>query len=621
MASVRAFLSRFQFEYLRDALLGVFRRFPLPFLCCAAGTLLPILEIHDVKPLSDEMLTRTMLLLVYGFGASAALRLYAEAARLPRTAEFGLCALSAAALAALSFGTAHFGAPHLFAGAGIALAALFAPYVGRAASDDSVWFFNYLNGMSAVIAGLSAFVLCLGLLAIYGSMDYLLYDMKLPREVYGDIWCFGWLFFAPVALLHQVSTQFHFEKSECAIPKGVSFIANYLAVPLVLIYTWVLYVYFLKIAVQWELPKGNLAYMVMGFGSAGSAARLAVFPMRETGTKLLQQFYKYFYPLMIVPLVLLAIGLYTRIHAYGITEDRYAIALGLAWLTILTVWALLRPSEIRLKHVPIVLSALFLLAAAGPWGVSAVSAASQASRLENMLRQAGVITAAGEVVKTKQDVPFELRKTISAELDYFAATRLAYIEPWVAPFRKDILAKHKGIELGCKQFMTCWGGGTAEEIMEAWGMAYVQTWQQNAEVQRFDVNTPAGWNGDTLIRVAPWEYLMHFNAYSGSSVVQLTPAGDSAANKLKATITTTATGVVTLALGDGRSVTFPLQPLAEALRRDKLDIGQPAPQERLTLHAENGSLKAELRLNNLRGTIRGDSFQFESAYGMILFTP
>ena len=179
---------------------------------------------------------------------------------------------------------------------------------------------------------------------------------------------------------------------------GFIFIANYLLVPLCLIYMFILYAYFAKILFQGQLPRGNLAYMVTGFGFIGVLTHLAVYPMRETGTRLLQQFYNHFYTIAIVPILLLAFGLYTRISEYGLTEDRYALVICCLWLSGLSVIYVAYRRLAHIKYIPMILCVLSLIAATGPLSAPWLSVNSQVHQLRIKLTNVGVLDQKGHVV-------------------------------------------------------------------------------------------------------------------------------------------------------------------------------------------------------------------------------
>lgn len=628
----RAFIGRFQIGYVYNVLKEAFIRFPLSVTCASGATVTSILGTHDASFLSDDMILRLMTFFANGLALFTAASLYAESVNLEKTRKWLLMAAGAGIAAAFAFIPDHFTSAHLFFGFAVALTMLFAPYIGRKSSEESLWQFNYLNGVGLAIAGISTFVLCAGLSAILGSMNYLFPILDILGRIYGDIWIFGAFFFGPVAFMYQIPRQFDYLAMDCDIPKGISFIANFLVVPLVLIYTFILYVYSAKIVALWELPKGNLAYLVTGFGAAGVAARLAVFPMRHTGTILLQQFYKYFPYLLLVPLALLTLGIYTRISQYGVTEERYAIALALVWLGGLTAWQIVRPRAQHIKQVPMALAALMFMASFGPWGAVAMSENSQLARLEGLLLKSGVKSPAGTYAPVTADVPFDTRKELSSVLSYFyedqKQERIAHIE---APFVAAMKAKHKDLDIddtarcGSRSFSRCWSyWGRAEKLMEAMGLEYVYPYSTSDQELDFTARANGlDWTADVLTKVSGYDYIVRFYAYSynNSDWAAEKTFGANGAEVLNAKFFMTKAGKFTVILNDGRQVAFDLSPLLVQLRIDNLKTIPEGEYHRMILHGENGGFRVELRISELRGKVRKDGIDFDGASMMVLLAP
>lgn len=629
----KAFIRRFQFEYVYNVLKEAFMRFPLSVMCATGATLTCILDTHDVSFLGDDTIYRLITFFANGLALFTAASLYAESIGLAKPRKWGLMAVCGGIAAGFAVIPDHFTSAQLFFGFAVALTMIFAPYIGRTSSEESLWQFNYLNGVGLAIAGISTFVLCAGLSAVIGSLNYLFPILDVPGRIYGDIWIFGAFFFGPVAFMHQIPRQFDYLAMDCEIPRGISFIANFLVVPLVLIYTFILYVYSAKIVALWELPKGNLAYLVTGFGAAGVAARLAVFPMRHTGTILLQQFYKYFPYLLLIPLALLTLGIYTRISQYGVTEERYAIALALVWLGGLTAWQIARPRAQHIKQVPMALAALMFMASFGPWSAVPVSENSQLARLEGLLLQAGVKTPAGNYTTVKTDVPFETRKDISSVLSYFYEDqkqgRIEHIE---MAFRAAIKAKDKNYDMddvetrcGSRSFTRCWNyWGRAEKLMEAMGMDYVYPYSTADQERDYTVRANGlDWSADVLTKVSGYDYMVRFYAYSYNNSDWSTEKvfRENGVDVTSAKFFMSKNGEFTATLKDGRQVAFDLMPLLAGLRAEKIKDLPEAQYSRMVLRGENAGFRVEVRISELRGKITNDLTFFDGASMTVLIAP
>ena len=169
--------------------------------------------------------------------------------------------------------------------------------------------------------------------------------------------------------------------------------------PALVVYTAIMYVYFIKIALTWELPKGNVAYMVSAFMVAGAAGGMFGSAMEN---KYFGWFYKWF-GLISLPLwAMFWVGLLYRVGQYGMTESRvYLLALG--FLATLYAVRFIFPagSDGRISLVSIaVLSALTFVP-----GISArdIGLDSQTERLESMAAQLGLTDENGRLVRAHSD--------------------------------------------------------------------------------------------------------------------------------------------------------------------------------------------------------------------------
>lgn len=102
---------------------------------------------------------------------------------------------------------------------------------------------------------------------------------------------------------------------------------NYVLSPALLIYAAILYLYFIKIAILWSLPKGAVAYIVVSFISA-------TFILKGCQVFLTKRYYDWFYNYagyaVLPALAMYWAGAYYRINQYGFTELRvYLVVTGL----------------------------------------------------------------------------------------------------------------------------------------------------------------------------------------------------------------------------------------------------------------------------------------------------
>jgi hypothetical protein len=90
--------------------------------------------------------------------------------------------------------------------------------------------------------------------------------------------------------------------------------------------------------------------MVTIFALGGTGAWLIAWPWRERGTRLLRWFMGGWFWLCIVPAILLTIAVWRRVSDYGVTPDRYGIALVAVWIAALAAYLAFRRNRQHVSH-------------------------------------------------------------------------------------------------------------------------------------------------------------------------------------------------------------------------------------------------------------------------------
>ncbi|MNS64724.1 hypothetical protein D3C72_978620 [compost metagenome] len=213
-------------------------------------------------------------------------------------------------------------------------------------------------------------------------------------------------------------------------PESVKVFTQYVLLPLVTIYLVILYAYLIKIIYQWELPKGWVAYLVIGFSVAGILALLFVWPIREKeGNTWIKSYAKWFY-LAIYPLIiLLGVAIYQRVRQYGITENRYFIIALALWLFSVATYFLFSRSK-NIKLIPVSLCLLALFCSFGPWGAFAISENSQLARLKKILIKNAVLVN-NKITKNHKELSLKDRREVTETLRYLNTNHgLKSIQSW-----------------------------------------------------------------------------------------------------------------------------------------------------------------------------------------------
>ena len=305
--------------------------------------------------------------------------------------------------------------------------------------DNAMWMFNARLAMAIVLSVIVALVFFLGLAAIVESVEYL-FAVSFGSNSTAYLFCAAVTLVGPLFGLSMVSSDltesFDPQTQTGLLISGSRLLLNYLLVPLVLIYVAILYLYAGRILLQWELPRGQIGLMVLLFSIGGTAVWLIARPWADGGSWFLRTFGRLWFFLLIVPLCLLAIGLYRRVSDYGLTPERYGLAVIGIWLLLTLLWCSVRPSAARSRVIVGTLAILLLAGSFGPWGAASMTVQSQFSRLASLMEEAGQlqdgrVNPAGGVDPDISDEGYSIVTLLSR------ADRLDLLAPWFVDHPED----------------------------------------------------------------------------------------------------------------------------------------------------------------------------------------
>ena len=220
-------------------------------------------------------------------------------------------------------------------------------------------------------------VLWLVILVIAASTQFL-FDLTLPEEYMAYPSVFIGIVITPLLCCSLLDKSSEPGKGENFLRIMVDVI---LSTALVL-YAAILYVYIIRVLLNWELPKGGVAYTVLGFLCVAMACYLLRLQVEK---RHYEWFYKAFPSLAIPPLVLLWIGVFRRVGEYGLTEPRVYLLVVSALMT-LFVGMLFSEQSRRFQLMALILAASAILFTYVP-GIRAqdISRRSQQARSEKPL--------------------------------------------------------------------------------------------------------------------------------------------------------------------------------------------------------------------------------------------
>lgn len=262
----------------------------------------------------------------------------------------------------------------------------FVPFVEKE-PEINFWQYNKSLFVNSVLTVIFTGVLVGGILLAILAIDQL-FEIEIDYSVYMKSFLFLSNFGSTlIFLLFCNSGLKHLEQKE-EYPSVLKFFTQFVLIPLLIIYTIILYAYSVKIIMQWELPRGWVSYLILAYSIVGILALLLVHPLKENHSKSwVKLFSKIFYYALIPLLGLLYVAIFTRVLAYGFTEPRYYVLLLAIWLTVVVVYFIIaaKPS---IKFIPISMFVFGLSSLVLPYfNAFSVSVRSQKDQFVKILEQ------------------------------------------------------------------------------------------------------------------------------------------------------------------------------------------------------------------------------------------
>jgi len=260
----------------------------------------------------------------------------------------------------------------------------FAPFINNG-NLNGFWEYNKVLFLRILTAGIYAGVLFSGLAVALVAINSL-FNVKIDSNVYLRLLSVVGISFTTLFFLAGVPVDFkRINELQHPYPKGLKVFTQYVLIPLLVIYFAILLVYEVKILLNWQLPKGMVSTLILGYAVFGVLSLLLIYPIKEQeGNGWIRLFSRWFYLMMIPLVVLLLLAVWKRVGNYGITESRYILVILALWLSIITGYFLISRKD-NIKIIPISLCVLALLAIYGPQSAFSVSRYSQSLRLKKII--------------------------------------------------------------------------------------------------------------------------------------------------------------------------------------------------------------------------------------------
>ncbi|MFA7549240.1 MAG: DUF4153 domain-containing protein [Sedimentibacter sp.] len=396
MSRIRNFISSMVYNLKTTVI-----RFPLTIVFLASLSTVMFLIIEDYSSLDIDLLSRYMFAGIFGALLATAVRFMLERFEGLKNSFlfYGLTILLTAGY--YYFLTNDEFSNKMFIHLLVISFALFAAYLFLPSSKNAVNFGNvalahFKASFTSLLYGI---VLYIGIAAIIGAIDILLYDIDYKSYAHAANIIF--IFFTPLYYLSLLPKFNSTDKNDDAkkeisfiYPKFLDILVSYITIPLITAFTAVLIIYFIKILASGVWPVGQVGPMVLGYSAAG----YFIYILSSNLNNKFSVLYRKLFPLVLIPLVVMQmVSSYIRIDAYGITESRYYVVL-FGIFSIVCALVLIFTKK-KNSNTIVLLSAIFaLISIIPPVDAFTVSKNSQERRLTEILNRNNMIVD-GEIVK------------------------------------------------------------------------------------------------------------------------------------------------------------------------------------------------------------------------------
>ncbi|MCF8452401.1 MAG: DUF4153 domain-containing protein [Pedobacter sp.] len=265
------------------------------------------------------------------------------------------------------------------------LSVSFAAYFGKG-HINAFWQFNRIIFLRFLIGGIYSAALFLGLAAAIGSMNFL-FNFTFEWDTFAILWVWIAGIFQTVFFLSGVPANLNDLEEDKTYPGGLKIFTQFVLIPLATVYAIILLAYEAKILIEWELPKGLVSNLILGYAVFGILSLLLIYPVRDQDeNKWLKTFSRSFYYVLIPLILLLVWAVLARVIDYGITEERYFLIILAAWLAFINAYFLLSKSQ-NIMIIPFSLCLVTVLSIYGPQGAFSTSRRSQINELKQLFEK------------------------------------------------------------------------------------------------------------------------------------------------------------------------------------------------------------------------------------------
>lgn len=475
----------------------------------------------------------------------------------------------------------------------------FSPFISGG-NVHEFWAYNKSLFLRLLLSALYVSVLFAGLSIALISLENLL-EFNLRSVRYGQVAIFLTGIFGTWFFLSGVPKPDDLTETERSYPNGLRLFVQYVLLPLVVVYIFILYLYMGKILIEWDWPNGWVANLVLSFSITGILALLLLYPIqKEEDHKWVTVFAKGYYVALIPLIVLLMLSIWVRISEYGVTVNRYLVATLAVWLSGMVIYFLISKAR-NIKVIPISLFLISVLISFGPLSAFEVSERSQLNRLESIFLKHDLLDENGLITKAESEIPFDDRKQISSGIRYLLNLKGA--EPLQKYFSEDL---DEVIENKHDLEVVTDAGAITMKI----GFEFVYDWEEENGIEEgFSYFQVTSKNTEAILVDGFTYHFSHIELWSGAEPKEVKVTAGDHVFEISLSHDTLQINLI----GEGEAVKeslgLNLLSVIETIPRTSPSVFETLPASDLTLQATGDHFKVKVVFNTLSGQVQDGELQ------------
>ncbi len=283
------------------------------------------------------------------------------------------------------------------------------PFI-KSRKDEKIDNYNLFLFKNLSLTMIVSQILATGLMGILALIFYLLIGEN--NKVYFDIMIFSYLVFPVFFMLSfYPDSMDDIEKDNTKI---IKFLLLFIFVPLLGIYTLVVYSYFLKILIKMSIPKGEVSLLILIHGIATIIVLLLIRGSGLIDENVKKKIGKIFSITELPLICLLFTAVFQRINQYGMTINRYSVVIFGVYLLLMVLYILISKRNKTFIIMSIFIAVLFF-SIVGPVNIFKIPFSSQEKRFEKILKKHNI----DKNGKSDKSIDSKTKSEIQSIFSYF----------------------------------------------------------------------------------------------------------------------------------------------------------------------------------------------------------